>query len=246
LSRIAGEDKNREKGQRIPAISLEAIVKGRLREFLADPAEVLGAIQELASNATEQRHLIDNAAECAATLSESGTEKLRTFFLAVVSRIQVHAETIEIALATSGLMRWLASSSVEQTSTLKGETEHARTVLTIPARLTRTGQEMRFVVSGAAREAPADASLTRIMVRAHAIRDRLFRDGNLTIEEVAREEELVPSYVTRLLRLTFLAPDIVSSIVAGRQPPELTANKLMADTRLPLAWSEQRIQLGFA
>ena len=84
------------------------------------------------------------------------------------------------------------------------------------------------------------------MVRAHAIRDRLFRDGNLTIEEVAREEELVPSYVTRLLRLTFLAPDIVSSIVAGRQPPELTANKLMADTRLPLAWKEQRTQLGFA
>ena len=83
-------------------------------------------------------------------------------------------------------------------------------------------------------------------MRAHAIRDRLFRDGNLTIEEVAREEDLVPSYVTRLLRLTFLAPDIVLSIVAGRQPPELTANKLMADTRLPLAWSEQRIQLGFA
>ena len=84
------------------------------------------------------------------------------------------------------------------------------------------------------------------MVRAHAIRDRLFQNGNLTVEEVAREEELVPSYVTRLLRLTFLAPDIVSSIVAGRQPPELTANKLMADTRLPLDWSEQRTRLGFA
>jgi len=84
------------------------------------------------------------------------------------------------------------------------------------------------------------------MVRAHAIRDRLFQNGNLTVEEVAREEDLVPSYVTRLLRLTFLAPDIVSSIGAGRQPPELTANKLMADTRLPPDWSEQRTRLGFA
>jgi len=214
--------------------------------LLADPAEVLGAVQELALSATEQQHLIDNAAECAATLSETGTEKLRTFFLAVVSRIQVHAETIEIALDTSGLMRWLTGCSVEGTSTLNSETDHARTVLIIPAHLKRTGQEMRFVVSGASNDAPADASLTRIMVRAHAIRDRLFQNGNLTVEEVAREEELVPSYVTRLLRLTFLAPDIVSSIVAGRQPPALTANKLMADTRLPLAWSEQRIQLGFA
>jgi hypothetical protein len=65
------------------------------------------------------------------------------------------------------------------------------------------------------------------------LRDRLFQNGNLTIEEVAREEDLVPSYVTRLLRLTLPAPDIITSIIAGRQPPELTARKLMADTRLP-------------
>ena len=36
-----------------------------------------------------------------------------------------------------------------------------------------------------------------------------------------------------------------SSRTTGRQPTELTARKLMADTRLPLDWSEQRIQLGF-
>ena len=102
------------------------------------------------------------------------------------------------------------------------------------------------MVSGGSKDVPADASLTRIMVRAHAIRDRLFKNDNLTIEEVAREEDLVPSYVTRLLRLTFLAPDIITSILAGRQPPELTANKLMTDTRLPLDWSEQRTRLGFA
>ncbi len=44
---------------------------------------------------------------------------------------------------------------------------------------------MRFVVSGGSHDAPADASLTRIMVRAHAIRDRLFQIDNLTIEEIA-------------------------------------------------------------
>jgi site-specific DNA recombinase len=43
--------------------------------------------------------------------------------------------------------------------------------------------------------------------------------------------------------LTFLAPDIVAAILAGKQG--LTANKLMADTRLPLDWSEQRSALGF-
>ena len=52
--------------------------------------------------------------------------------------------------------------------------------------------------------------------------------------------------MTRLLRLTFLAPDIVTRILTGRHPPELTARKLMTDTRLPLDWNEQRALLGFA
>jgi hypothetical protein len=71
------------------------------------------------------------------------------------------------------------------------------------------------------------------MVRAHSIRGRLLRDASSTIDEVAREENVGPSYVTRLSRLTFLAPDIVTGILTGRHPPELTARKLMADTRLP-------------
>jgi hypothetical protein len=53
-------------------------------------------------------------------------------------------------------------------------------------------------------------------------------------------------YAARLMRLNYLAPDIVVAILNGRQPVGLTANKLMADTRLPLEWPEQRKALGFA
>ena len=53
-------------------------------------------------------------------------------------------------------------------------------------------------------------------------------------------------YAARLMRLNFLSPDIVIAILTGRQPVTLTARKLMADTRLPLEWSEQRKAMGFA
>jgi hypothetical protein len=43
-------------------------------------------------------------------------------------------------------------------------------------------------------------------------------------------------YAARLIRLNCLAPDIVASILNGKQPADLTANKLIADTRLPLDW----------
>ena len=84
----------------------------------------------------------------------------------------------------------------------------------------------------------------RLLVRANAIRDQLLADRTLTLEDIAEAEGVVPSYATRLFRLTVLAPDIVSTILSGKHPPELTARRLMDDTRLPLDWSEQRRCLG--
>ena len=55
-----------------------------------------------------------------------------------------------------------------------------------------------------------------------------------------------PSYFTRLLRLSYLAPDITQSILDGRQPCDLTVDKLLAHSRLPLTWHEQRAILGFS
>src|SRR3954454_17533863 len=74
---------------------------------------------------------------------------------------------------------------------------------------------------------------------AHDLRRRLF-EGRLTIGEIAQAEDLIPSYVTRLVRLTFLAPDITASILSGRHDPDLTVSRLIADTRFPLDWSDQR------
>ena len=93
---------------------------------------------------------------------------------------------------------------------------------------------------------PADTSLIRLLVRAQKVGARLFATGSPTLEDIALEENITASYASRIVRLTFLAPDIVAAILAGRQPPELTANKLMADTRLPLDWRGQRTALGFA
>jgi hypothetical protein len=44
----------------------------------------------------------------------------------------------------------------------------------------------------------------------------------------------------------YLAPDITEAILDGRQPRDLTANKLLAHSRLPLAWHEQRTMLRIA
>jgi site-specific DNA recombinase len=62
---------------------------------------------------------------------------------------------------------------------------------------------------------------------------------------LAQREGVSRSYFTRLVRLSYLAPDITQAILDGRQPRDLTAVKLLERSRLPLAWHEQRAALGF-
>ena len=63
-----------------------------------------------------------------------------------------------------------------------------------------------------------------------------------TIDEIATAEKINPSYVSRVLRLTLLAPAIVESILDGRQPAEMTLAVLMEP--FSVGWREQ-LEAGF-
>ncbi|MGA8419649.1 MAG: hypothetical protein WB691_07820, partial [Pseudolabrys sp.] len=64
--------------------------------------------------------------------------------------------------------------------------------------------------------------------------------------DIAREERVTAAYIYTLLRLPWLAPDITTAIINGRQPSQLNAKRLMRLTaRLPTDWIEQRTLLGF-
>jgi hypothetical protein len=62
--------------------------------------------------------------------------------------------------------------------------------------------------------------------------------------EIAKPEGLPDSYVRRLIPLAFLAPSLVEAICAGRQPPELTAERLTRRTSLPIDWTAQEKVVG--
>ena len=59
-----------------------------------------------------------------------------------------------------------------------------------------------------------------------------------TLNELAAAEKINSSYVSRLFRLTLLAPDIVEAILDGRQPPGMTLPALMEP--FPVEWQMQR------
>ena len=247
-SLLDGSAKTKAQGQRIPAAALESLVVGRIRGWLADPASILQAIQYAASDAVAQKRLIERARDLGKQDLHLGIEGLHAFMHASIVRVQVHADRIDIMLDQDQVCRRLDETAKQTEPSQKTPFEANRQVTTvsIPARLKRTGKEMRIIVDDGSEPPIPDLGLVRLLVRANAIRDQLLADRSLTFEDIAKSEGVVPSYATRLFRLTLLAPDIVSAVLSGRHPPELTARRLMDDTRLPLEWNEQRQRLGFA
>ena len=59
------------------------------------------------------------------------------------------------------------------------------------------------------------------------------------IEDIARAERINGSFVSRVIRLALLAPDIVELVLAGRQPAKLTLKTLMEP--FPVEWERQRL-----
>jgi Protein of unknown function (DUF3311) len=116
----------------------------------------------------------------------------------------------------------------------------------VMARLQRVGREMRMLVENTDDQTIADPGLLRIVARAHEIQERLMQNTDLTVHITASQERVSANYVYRLLRLPTLAPDIITAVVNGKNPPQLTAKKLMRLTpQIPVDWAEQRKLLGF-
>jgi hypothetical protein len=118
--------------------------------------------------------------------------------------------------------------------------EAAQTLtVVIPLRVKPRGGRKAMVTPGAlALERRQDVTLIKAVARAFRWRRMLETGRFATINELAEAEKINSSYVSRVLRLTLLVPDIVEAILDGRQPQGMTLPGLIAP--FPARWSEQR------
>lgn len=83
-----------------------------------------------------------------------------------------------------------------------------------------------------------DSALLKALARGFRWKKMLQEGDFQTLEEIADAENINPSYISRLLRMTLLAPDIVEAILAGLQPPGLTMARAIQP--FPWEWRRQR------
>ncbi len=123
------------------------------------------------------------------------------------------------------------------------ELDGSTIIVRIPMTWKRLGGRKAIVApDGSAAWAPAkprpDETLIRALARAHRWKGMLEECRYRSAGELAEAEGVTRSFVTRLLRLTLLAPDIVEAVLGGRQPKGMQLEEL---TRvIPTTWDEQR------
>jgi len=236
---------NRVGGWRIPAGDLEGLVVNRLRDFFANPAALLDVIEAPGS---AQRQLIERGCQVAEELSTEAPDKAKAKLMALMCRITIRSDRIEIALSRGRTAELLTGVSIELAGHHQrlAPASHDVMTLRVPARLRRVGREMRMLVEGTVEKTAVDPRLLRVIARAHDIQGRLNQNTDLTVHDIAREEGVTAAYLYNLLRLPWLAPDITTAIVNGRQPRQFNAMTLMRKvSRLPAHWPAQRALLGF-
>jgi site-specific DNA recombinase len=81
------------------------------------------------------------------------------------------------------------------------------------------------------------------IARGYLWRNRLLCGQVGSVVEIARKAKVSPRYVIRMMRMGFLAPDIIEAILEGRQTAAVTVEIFRKP--IPLDWSEQRLMLGF-
>jgi hypothetical protein len=118
--------------------------------------------------------------------------------------------------------------------------------VTVPIRIKRRGLRKAVTLpKGGVEPRPWDATPTPLqlaLARGHRWLAMLESGEVKSMKEIARREGVDDSYVSRMVNLTTLAPDIVAAILDETLPPEVTLFELAAGT--PLLWEEQRGRVG--
>ena len=145
LIREAGT--NRSGGWRIPAGDLEGLVINRLCSFLVDPTAILDAID--GNRRRHRRVPIDRTRRSdGGRTGAQPPDKVKATLMALLCRVDVHADRIDISLSRQRLADLLAGQSIDLTMSnqkLDRASDDA-VILTAPARLKRVGREMRMLV----------------------------------------------------------------------------------------------------
>jgi site-specific DNA recombinase len=217
-------------GLRVPAREIEGLVAEQVAAFFDDPI----ALMTRASVAMTPRTIAAITERCTSIAAELRRQRTHPGLRGLVHQVRVLPDRVEIDLSIDQIAGRLEVRSAEGARLLTIISE---------ARLTRTGRVVRLVKSDGTAPAASvpDSTLVKLLLKAHRWWNILAK-GELNMDELARQEGVTSSYLTRIVRLAFLAPEVVDALLQGRPRVGIDGAALTSTGGLPTFWSEQKVR----
>jgi hypothetical protein len=243
---VAAHDKDgfSKIGWRLPAQEIERVVVDGLVAFLSDRARLLNHLPVASASPDTLNKLFKGAAELAQRIPVGTSSEKKVVLQELVHRIEVGTEQVSVVVSADQLLG-LAQDPDRASGDVPTDQSELITIL-LPVSFRRRAQGEKLII--AAGDAPAsnpDQQLIRAVATSHSWFSKIRDGGIASLRELAERQGMDRSDTGRILRLAFLAPDIVEAILQGRQPRDLTYKRLMRLRILPVSWAEQRESLGF-
>jgi len=218
--------------QRLPAIEFEQLVAGRIRELLSNQLDLAKRFNSLSIK--ETRLLVAAGQHRAELLSDVTSKESAKLIRQIVSRVVVRETEIDVEMRGDLLQCELLGdrSNVGVTS------ETFR--LAVPLTIKRRGSEVRLVLeNGEPNQAKVISSLTKAVAWSRHWADQIVRGKLVTMEDLAKSAGVSKIHARRMLRCAALSPALTEQILEGRQPVDLTFDRLTRN--LPLEWGKQNL-----
>ena len=196
-----------------------------------DPIDLIERAQ-LAPSPCLMNQLTQRCIEVAAQLRQRGAGPLTQ----ILQQVQVLGDRIEIRLDTAALSEIVMMPRLDSSADV--------ITLRVEYRLTRTGRALRLVQGDkvlAGSDTP-DQALIKLLLKARRWWSILAK-GDTNIGALSKAEGVTASYVTRVIRLAFLSPEVIEAALDGKLKPSVSGSTLVNMGSVPALWDEQRKQL---
>ncbi len=217
--------------QRVAAGDLEPMVIAALHGLFSDQPALVELLTAGSASAEAVRVIAREAKSLAGELNGMAPSIQRRLVEQLDVQVVVEDVLVSASISKPGLALQLCAET---------QVDQGRLELRIDSPIRRRSHEMRLIVPTSELSKRPNGRLLMLLVKAVEARDQLMAAG---LSGPAASED---RHLRRLARLAFLAPDIVTAILDGTQPPSLTARQLLRAAEVPLSWSEQRRIFGFA
>ena len=233
---------------RTRADRLDRLALATLSAFLEDRVRLRAALSTYGLFGADLDTLVGRAAAAIERLGSFPSNRFEMLFSALFLRIDVSPTKFTMHVRVIELRRFLEWDGQGAFTGRAADwpTSKARYVIEVPVSVIAPERWPAFTVQ------PRDSTIARkpnkqlaiLLQNARAAQSLLDSRRDLDLAGLAKQFGRSPGYFSRLIRLNYLAPDIVAAIADGTQPPSLN-RKILASAHIPLDWEIQRRMFGF-